>query len=141
MAMPMGMPMMGAVASETGGIIGMLSSLGGNKFFTAFLMILMNLSGRYLDIEILPFQKEFLQSRMVRRIVIFAVAFMATRDIFSALIVASIFIIVVFHLCNTRSAYCILPKWYKELDIDGDGIVSFEELKQLKVLGDYQIQI
>jgi hypothetical protein len=136
MAMPMGMP--AAMITSESGVMGVLSSLGGNKFFVAFLMILMNLSGRYLDFEMLPFQKEFLQSSMIRRIVIFAVAFMATRDVFAALIVASLFIIIVFHLCNTRSPYCVLPEWYRRLDIDGDGVVSLEELKQLHKLSDYQ---
>ena len=115
-----------------------ISTLNSNKFFIAVLMLLMNLSGRYLDLDLLPVQKDFLQSKLVRRFVVFAVAFMATRDILTSLIITGIFIIFAFHLFNTRSPYCILPEWIKSYDVDQDGIITIDELNKLKEYSELQ---
>ena len=73
------------------------------------MMILMNLGGRYISNEISDFQEEFFESPYVRRIFIFVVCFIATRDIKVSLILTIIFIIFVSGIFNENSKYCILP--------------------------------
>ena len=69
---------------------------------------------------------------IAREVLIFTIAFMGSRDIFIALIITAVFIILSNFVFNENSKYCMLPLKYKKLtnimDTDGDGKVSQEEL-------------
>ena len=80
-----------------------------SKYMAGLMMILMNLGGRYISAEISDFQEEFFESPYVRRIFIFVVCFIATRDVKVSLILTLIFIILVSGIFNENSKYCILP--------------------------------
>ena len=76
------------------------------------------------------YHKKFLSSKLLRRILIFTVAFIATRDLIVSLVITAAFIIFVLNLFNNESQYCILPKSFKELDLNNDGEISPEEIKK-----------
>jgi hypothetical protein len=80
-----------------------------SKYMAGLMMILMNLGGRYISAEISDFQEEFFESPYVRRIFIFVVCFIATRDVKVSLILTIIFIVLVSGIFNENSKYCILP--------------------------------
>lgn len=80
-----------------------------SKYMAGLMMILMNLGGRYISAEISEFQEEFFESPYVRRVFIFVVCFIATRDVQVSLILTIIFIVLVSGLLNENSKYCILP--------------------------------
>ena len=61
---------------------------------------------------------------------IFTVAFIATRDIITSLIITACFVIIVLNLFNTTSQYCILPKQFCEIDKNKDGEISPQEIKK-----------
>jgi len=60
-------------------------------------------------------------------------AWMGTRDIYTALGLTAIFVVLSDHLFNEESAMCIVPEKYHVLkslvDTNNDGVVSEEELK------------
>jgi hypothetical protein len=68
------------------------------------------------------------------QIVLFSMAWMGTRDIYTALIITAVFIILSEYLFNEESSYCLVPKKYRVLqdliDTNNDGIVSEEEIKE-----------
>jgi len=63
---------------------------------------------------------------------IFAMAWMGTRDIYNALGLTAIFTILSDYLFNEESSLCIVPHKYRVLhkliDINEDGVVSEKEL-------------
>ena len=63
---------------------------------------------------------------------IFAIAWMATKDILVALAITAIFHVLANHLLNENSQLCIIPqKWRnfeKLLDSDQDGEISQKEI-------------
>ena len=67
---------------------------------------------------------------------IFAIAWMATKDILIALAITAIFHVLANHLLNEESSMCIIPqKWRnfeKLLDEDEDGKISQEEIDKAK---------
>ena len=71
-----------------------------------------------------------------RQILIFSIAWMGTRDIFTALIITALFYLMTVHLFNEKSKFCIIPqKWRKYedvLDLNGDGKVTDNEIKKAK---------
>jgi hypothetical protein len=62
-------------------------------------------------------QENYIKYSLGRQILIFAVLWMGTRDIVTALILTVIFILFADYLFNEHSKYCIIPDEYKELNI------------------------
>ena len=106
-----------------------ISNINNNKYFYAVAMILLNMGSKYIDIDLGNGHKKFLSSKILRRIVIFTVAFVATRDIIASLIITASFVILVLNLFNTKSSNCILPKNLRELDTNNDGEISANEIE------------
>ena len=90
--------------------------INSNKYIYAISMILMNMGARYIDIDLNEVHIKFLSSTLIRRILIFTIAFIATRDIIASLIITASFIIIVLNLFNSSSKYCILPAELKKYD-------------------------
>uniref|UniRef100_A0A6C0B4S0 EF-hand domain-containing protein n=1 Tax=viral metagenome TaxID=1070528 RepID=A0A6C0B4S0_9ZZZZ len=107
-----------------------VSSLNENKYFYAMAMILFNIGARYIEIDLDEHHKKFLSSTVIRRLLIFTMAFVATRDIIASLIITASFVIIVLNLFNKTSRYCILPKNINELDLNNDGYISPEEIEK-----------
>ena len=87
-----------------------INKLNQSKLFAGILMILMNLGSKYIALELSETQEEFLSNIVIRRIVIFVVAFIATRDIIISLVLTGVFILLVSGLFNDNSELCIIRK-------------------------------
>ena len=111
-------------------IIDFINYLNTSPFFYAIVMLLLNLGSKYVDIELPDEHKEFLSNNITRRVVIFTIVFMATRDIITSLIVTCLFIILIFNLLNKKSKYCVLPSSFKKLDENQDGVIDNNEIKK-----------
>jgi hypothetical protein len=101
------------IITSTGGFInivdGTINILNNSKYFTAIMMLLMNLGARYISLELSQFHEEILSNPIFRRILIFTVVFISTRDIKVSLISTAVFVILVSGIFNEDSKYCILP--------------------------------
>ena len=71
-------------------------------------MLLMNMGARYIEIDLDNNHKNFLSSKVIRRLLIFTVSFIATRDIIASLIITSAFVIIVLNLFGSNSKYFLL---------------------------------
>ena len=85
-------------------------SINNNKYFYAVTMILLNMGAKYIEMDLVESHRQFLSSKVLRRIIIFTVSFVATRDIIASLIITASFVIIVLNLFNEKSNYCVLPK-------------------------------
>jgi hypothetical protein len=104
-------------------------SINNSKYFYAITMILLNMGAKYLEMDLVDSHRQFLSSKAIRRIIIFTVSFVATRDVIASLIITASFVILVLNLFNENSEYCLIPKTLKEIDTNNDGKVSPEEIK------------
>lgn len=88
-----------------------LANIAQSKVFNAIIMLLMNIGGKYLVLE-LPtnLDKIFTTYQFMRYLVIFAICFMATRDIKMALFMALLVIIFLRFILNESSRYCMIDK-------------------------------
>ena len=91
-------------------------------------MILLNIGSKYVVMEISDTQEKFLSNVIVRRLLVFTIFFIGTRDIYISFIMTTVFIIFVSGLFNEKSKYCILPKSMKHTPKEGRSI-SEEEIK------------
>lgn len=126
----------GGGATLLGNIGAGLASLNNSKFFAGLVMIMMNIGSKYISIKLTKSQEKYLKNNVAKQMLIFAIAWMATKDILVALAITAIFHVLAMHLLNEESAYCIIPqKWRnfeKLLDEDEDGVVTEKEIENAK---------
>ena len=96
-------------------------NLNNSKFFIGLTMIIVNLGSKYLVEELSANQAQIFSNTIVRRIVLFTVIFMATKDIIVSLTLTAAFIILVSGLFNENSRFCIYKfngKCYSQITED-----------------------
>ena len=108
-----------------------ISYLNNSKFFAGIVMILLNIGSKYLTVSLSKSQEAYIRNYAARELIIFAVAWMGTRDIYMSLFLTATFVVLTQHLFNENSSFCVLPQQYKLLhlmDTDKDGRVSQSEI-------------
>ena len=78
-----------------------------NPYFIGIMMLILNLGGRFISLEITKKQELFLQHPWVRRVLIFTVLFVATRSIQVAFWTTVAVVLFLGYLFNENSALCI----------------------------------
>jgi len=106
--------------------------LNSSKFFAGIVMIMLNVGSKFISIQFSKSTEEYLKFSLSKQLLVFAMAWMGTRDIYTALALTAIFVVLSDHLFNEDSDYCIVP--YKNrvlsklVDSDGSGDVSETEV-------------
>ena len=106
--------------------------LNNSKFFAGIIMILLNVGSKFISIQFSKSTEEYMKYTVSKQLLVFAMAWMGTRDIYTALGLTAIFTILSEHLFNEESHLCIVPHNYRVLnkliDTNNDGVVSETEL-------------
>ena len=101
-----------AAAAETiqalNPIEALLTGFNTNPYFIGLMMLLLNLGGRFLAMEVTKEQEKFFQNPWFRRVLIFVVIFVATRNVFVAFWMALVIILILGFLFNENSALYVL---------------------------------
>ena len=71
-----------------------------NKYLLGLMMILVTVGGRFIISELNEEQKKNINNKTLRRLFIFGVFFMATRDIVTSLILTIVFVLTISELFN-----------------------------------------
>lgn len=72
----------------------MLDVLNNSKLFLGIMLILLNIGSRHLVDELSTSEEEYTRNLVLRRIAVFAVCFVGTRDVVTSLILTAGFIII-----------------------------------------------
>ena len=118
-------------------------SLNSNKFFAGLIMLVLNLGSKFITVKFSASQEAYLRNSVGRQLLIFAIAFIGTKDIYYSLAITAIFVVLADYLFNEDSDWCVLSDNFKslktEIDLNGDGIISDDELnKAIKTLQSYK---
>ena len=81
-----------------------------SKIFAGLMIIILNIASKFVIIQLPKTVESYLKFTFSRDLLVFAIAWMGTRDIYIALGIVCLFIFVVDFLCNEKSALCILPE-------------------------------
>jgi hypothetical protein len=71
----------------------LLDALNSSKLFAGIMVLVLNLGSRHLVDEISTSQEEYSRNLMMRRLAIFAVCFVTTRDIIISILLTAGFVI------------------------------------------------
>ena len=106
--------------------------LNNSKFFAGVVMILLNIGSKFITIQFSKSTEEYMKYTVSKQLLVFAMAWMGTRDIYTALGLTAVFTILSDYLFNEQSNLCIVPPQYrvldKLLDTNEDGVVNETEL-------------
>ena len=117
--------------------------LDNNMYIAAIAMVVLNTSAKYIPVDFGKGIEKILTHPATRKIAVFCIFYMATRNFGIAMAGAVIFYILVKVILNEKNKFNLLPK--SIFDINNDQVITPDEvefikdiLKRAKNNGDYQ---
>ncbi len=107
-----------------------------SKIFAGLMIITLNIASRFVTIKLSKSMESYLKYTFSKYLLVFTIAWMGTRDVYIALSIVFIFVIIVDYLLDDDSMFCILPEEFKTyhhelLENDGNNKdVSEEDIKK-----------
>jgi hypothetical protein len=106
--------------------------LNNSKFFAGIVMIVLNVCSKFVTIQFSKSTEEYLKMTVTKQLMVFSMAWMGTRDIYTALVLTAVFTVLSDHIFNEESNMCVIPHKYRVLhklvDTNNDGVVTDTEL-------------
>ena len=84
-----------------------LQFLNTSPFVSGCIMLIMNFGGKHIVMEIPPGMNSFFAHPWIRKLTIFCTAFVATRNIKTAILIALLFILCSKFFMNENSSMCL----------------------------------
>ena len=110
-----------------------INSLNSNMFFAGIMMLTLNIGSRYVQLNLSPSAESYLKYAITKEFLVFTIAWMGTRNIYVALTLTAVFVVLADYAFNDKSNFCILPEKFKKLqdsiDVNNDKIISELEIK------------
>jgi tetrahydromethanopterin S-methyltransferase subunit G len=91
-----------------------VNALNNSKLFAGLMIIILNIASRFVTIKLSKTMEAYLKFTFSRDVLIFAIAWMGTRDIYVAFIVVIGFIICMDFIFNENSQFCILTEHFTD---------------------------
>ena len=106
--------------------------INSSKIFAGLMIIILNIASKFVNIKLSKSVESYLKNTFSKQILVFAIAWMGTRDIYIALIITILFIICVDYLFNEESRFCCLPETFTNyhLELLDENKVSEEDIKK-----------
>lgn len=113
--------------------------INSSKFFAGLMMIILNIGSRFISVKFSKSTEEYIRNGVTKQVLVFAMSWIASRDIFTSLALTAIFTVLADGLFNDDSKFCIVPAKYrminKIIDENNDGEIDEAELqKAVKLL-------
>jgi hypothetical protein len=106
--------------------------LNNSKFFAGVVMILLNVGSKFIQIQFSKSSEEYMKYSVSKQLLVFSMAWMGTRDIYTALGLTAVFTVLSDYLFNEECSLCIVPHKYRVLhkliDTNEDGVVTEPEV-------------
>lgn len=106
-----------------------------SKIFAGLMIITLNIASKFVTIKLSKTMESYLKYTFSRDILVFAITWMGTRDIYIALFITLVFMLCMDFLLNEDSMFCILPEQFTDYHISlatNNEIVSPEEIKKAR---------
>ena len=108
-------------------------AMNNSKLFAGLMIITLNISSKFVTIKLSKSMESYLKYTFSRDILVFAIAWMGTRDVYIAGIVTLFFIIFMDYLLNENSVFCCLPTQFTDYHIsllEDNNIITDEDIKK-----------
>jgi hypothetical protein len=92
-------------------------ALNQSKIFAGIMIVILNIASKFVTIKVSKTMESYLKFTFSRDILVFAITWMGTRDIYTALIMTICFIIIVDFIMNEESGFCMMPESFTDYHI------------------------
>jgi hypothetical protein len=106
--------------------------LNTSKMFAGLMIITLNIASKFVTFKFGKTAEMYLKYTFSRQILVFAMAWMGTRDIYVAAGLTLVFIFVFDFLFNENSSLCVLPNELKEYYHNMDEDISHDDYVKAK---------
>lgn len=106
--------------------------LNTSKMFAGLMIITLNIASKFVTFKFGKTAEMYLKYTFSRQILVFAMAWMGTRDIYVAAGLTLVFIFVFDFLFNENSSLCVLPNELKEYYQNIDEDISHDDYVKAK---------
>jgi hypothetical protein len=90
-------------------ITSLFNKINSSKLAIGIAMIMFNIGSKFLIVDMSKTQEQFFKNVIIRRLTLFCIFFVATRDMQTSLALTAIFVVLAMGLFNERSMFYILP--------------------------------
>ena len=132
------------MAAPSGPFEESITKFASSPYTLAAAIFLINIGGRFLPMEITKGQEQYLNTPWFRRLVIFVIFFLATRNIITALWISLLVILCIGYLFNENSSLYLFGKGNPGSKVPTEGdkyALTMEEQAILKSLQDKAAKI
>ena len=91
-----------------------LKVVNDSKIFAGIMIIILNICSKFVNVKLSKTMESYLKNTFSRQLLVFAIAWMGTRDIYVALFITACFTILIDVLWNETSPFCILSEQFTE---------------------------
>ena len=106
-----------------------------SKVFAGLMIVILNISSKFVTIKLSKTMEGYLKYTFSRDVLVFAICWVGSRDIYVAIALTALFIFMVDYLLNEDSSLCMLSKGFKDYHIslvEGNTTITEEEIKKAK---------
>jgi len=110
-------------------------NINNSKLFAGLMIITLNIASKFVTIKLSKSMESYLKYTFSKQILVFAIAWMGTRDIYVALLITLVFIVCIDYVFNEESMFCCLPESFTNHHIglmENNELVSDEDIKKAK---------
>jgi hypothetical protein len=93
-------------------------NINDSKIFAGLMIIVLNVSSKFVNIKLSKTVESYLKNSFSRTILVFAIAWMGTRDLWVALGICLVFTFLMDYLLNEESAFCVLPESFTDYHVN-----------------------
>jgi hypothetical protein len=103
-----------------------VQAINNSKIFAGLMIITLNIVSKFANIKLSKTLESYFKYTFSRQILVFAIAWMGTRDIYIALFITVLYVIVTEHLFHEESMFFVMPEEFRDyhislLENDGNG--------------------
>ena len=115
-----------------------LEFLNNNRILWGVTMLLLNMGSRYVAADLGKFHEAILSNEYFKKIILFSMFFVATRDIATAFLLSILYVLVVDGILHEKRKFCIVPSKYKQPTTNTITNAQYAEAKN--IIDQYQKQ-
>lgn len=108
--------------------------INNSKVFAGIMIITLNIASRFVNIKLSKTMESYLKHTFSKQILVFAIAWMGTREIYVAIFITALFTLCFEYLFHEESMFFCLPEEFKDYHIEllENAEVSEEDIKKAK---------
>ena len=113
-----------------------IQAINNSKIFAGLMIITLNIVSKFANFKLSKTLEGYFKYTFSRQILVFAIAWMGTRDIYISLLITLVFVIVTEYLFHEESNFFVLSEEFKDYHIsllDNENTVTEEDIKKAKL--------